>query len=314
MYTAKCIIKDNIGNTIGAIVLDENNKEHIVRTSDILEFKNTGNKFQNTIIDSKGFIRAKNGKLPIIVAKNKKINAVENREIQQANKLIKTNIIKLYHGTKDDNLVPKYGIGKSNNDYGRGFYTTPDKELGKEWAYSDYTSGHKHYCYEFELDLTGLKILDLTKLDIMHWLAELVTYRKVDSDDFQAVNLRINQLIKKYKLNTSGYDIIIGYRADDKYFQYVKNFIGSLLTISQLEMAIRLGDLGLQVFIKSEQAFKRLKQTDRIVVPEKYKLMYDKRVDKATREFGILMKEARRTRNSSNLLDGTILDILGRDD
>lgn len=229
-------------------------------------------------------------------------------------KLVKTNIIKLYHGTKDDNLVPKYGIGKSNNDYGRGFYTTPDKELGKEWAYSDYTSGSKHYCYEFELDLTGLKILDLTKLDTMHWLAELVTYRKVDSDDFQTVKFRISQIIKKYKLNTSEYDIIIGYRADDKYFQYVKNFVGSLLTMNQLEKAIRLGDLGLQVFIKSERAFKRLKQTNRIEVPEKYKIIYDKRIDKAAKEFGILMREARGTHNINNLIDGTILDILGRED
>lgn len=40
----------------------------------------------------------------------------------------------LYHGSNQDNLIPKFGYGKINNDYGRGFYTTPNKELAKEWA------------------------------------------------------------------------------------------------------------------------------------------------------------------------------------
>lgn len=35
----------------------------------------------------------------------------------------------LYHGNKDINMRPKYGVGKKNNDYGQGFYTTPDLKL-----------------------------------------------------------------------------------------------------------------------------------------------------------------------------------------
>lgn len=33
------------------------------------------------------------------------------------------NPIKLYHGNKDANMVPFYGKGLKDNDYGRGFYT-----------------------------------------------------------------------------------------------------------------------------------------------------------------------------------------------
>ena len=40
----------------------------------------------------------------------------------------------LYHGSQVENFTPIYGLGNDTHDYGRGFYTTADKELGKEWA------------------------------------------------------------------------------------------------------------------------------------------------------------------------------------
>lgn len=42
--------------------------------------------------------------------------------------------MKLYHGSQVRDFVPTYGLGNDTHDYGRGFYTTADKELGKEWA------------------------------------------------------------------------------------------------------------------------------------------------------------------------------------
>ena len=42
--------------------------------------------------------------------------------------------MKLYHGSQVKDFVPTYGLGNDTHDYGRGFYTTADKELGKEWA------------------------------------------------------------------------------------------------------------------------------------------------------------------------------------
>ena len=40
----------------------------------------------------------------------------------------------LYHGSLDLIKKPVFGYGKTNNDYGLGFYCTQNLELAKEWA------------------------------------------------------------------------------------------------------------------------------------------------------------------------------------
>ena len=42
--------------------------------------------------------------------------------------------ITIYHGSQQIVEVPKYGVGKTYNDYGQGFYCTENIELAKEWA------------------------------------------------------------------------------------------------------------------------------------------------------------------------------------
>ena len=37
----------------------------------------------------------------------------------------------IYHGSQQIVEVPKFGIGKTYNDYGQGFYCTEDIELAK---------------------------------------------------------------------------------------------------------------------------------------------------------------------------------------
>ncbi len=69
-------------------------------------------------------------------------NAAEYSEIRSARKLLNNEIITIYHGNKVENMVPTYGFGGTNNDYGRGFYTTPSIELAKEWAWGTYTAGN----------------------------------------------------------------------------------------------------------------------------------------------------------------------------
>ena len=52
--------------------------------------------------------------------------------------------------------------------------------------------------------------------------------------------------------------MIIGYRADDSYFDYAEAFLNNSISVSQLANAMRLGKLGEQIVIKSEHAFKCL--------------------------------------------------------
>ena len=47
---------------------------------------------------------------------------------------METLAIDLWHGSSRVIKHPEYGLGKPNNDYGRGFYCTRSVELAKEWA------------------------------------------------------------------------------------------------------------------------------------------------------------------------------------
>lgn len=179
---------------------------------------------------------------------------LEQSEILSVSKLLSDNTLTLYHGTKDVNLVPDYNFNNSDNDYGKGFYTTPYPELGREWAYASYTHDNNGYLYKYEINIEGLNILDLTQLDSMHWLAELLYNREIDTEDREALQDTINSVISKYKLNTKDYDIIIGYRADDSYFTYATDFVSGTIYRDTLETALRNGNLGIQVFYKKSKS------------------------------------------------------------
>ena len=42
--------------------------------------------------------------------------------------------MKLYHGSSAESFKSAFGLGRDDHDYGRGFYTTADIDLAREWA------------------------------------------------------------------------------------------------------------------------------------------------------------------------------------
>lgn len=164
----------------------------------------------------------------------------------------------IYHGSKDIIEKPEFGKGNKKNDYGLGFYCTENVELAKEWACSNNeTNG---YANQYEIDLSAYKVLDLReeKYSILNWMALLLKFRTFD------VNTPISAQAKEYILenfyvNVEEYDVIIGYRADDSYFSFAKDFISNTISVGQLAEAMRLGDLGIQIVLKSKRAFDTVK-------------------------------------------------------
>ena len=164
---------------------------------------------------------------------------------------METASIELWHGSSHVIKHPEYGLVKPNNDYGRGFYCTRSVELAKEWACSENIDG---YCNQYEMDLSKLKVLHLAEYTILHWLALLVTYRKIRvSSPIQQRSM--DWLKKNDLLDLSEYDVVIGYRADDSYFSFARAFIGNEISLNQLSYAMRLGKLGEQIVLKSPAAF-----------------------------------------------------------
>lgn len=164
----------------------------------------------------------------------------------------------IYYGSKDLIKKPIYGIGNPKNDYGLGFYCTENLELAKEWACSNNETNGYANIYEIHLD--NYKVLDLRKKEytILNWLALLLKFRTFDINKPIASQAK-DFIIKNYLINTDNYDIIIGYRADDSYFSFAKDFINNTITLEQLSKAMQLGDLGTQIVLKSKKAIESLK-------------------------------------------------------
>lgn len=164
----------------------------------------------------------------------------------------------IYHGSKNLIKKPIYGIGNPKNDYGLGFYCTENLELAKEWACSNNETNGYANIYEIHLD--NYKVLDLRKKEytILNWLALLLKFRTFDINKPIASQAK-DFIIKNYLINTDNYDIIIGYRADDSYFSFAKDFINNTITLEQLSKAMQLGDLGTQIVLKSKKAIESLK-------------------------------------------------------
>lgn len=270
-------------NHIGYVIMDEDEK--------IKEIYFHDNKLElSTIskVDSAKWLR-----------KITKPSSVQNRDIIEAVSL--SSEVVLYHGNKNKDLMPVFGKGRYDNDYGQGFYTTADKNLGMEWAYSRFTKGETGYLHSYHYSMNGLNVLDLTTLDSMHWLAELLANRQIDlSEDVDGfLQDTVNDVLKYYKIDSSFYDVIIGYRADDSYFSYAMDFISGLIAKETLDSAFHLGNLGLQVFIKSEKAFERLHSSKHFCeeVNPRYANFYAKRDSNARKDYASMKRNPARVKH-----------------
>lgn len=192
--------------------------------------------------------------------------------------------MRLFHGSNEIIEKPRFGFGKATNDYGRGFYCTEHMELAREWACPKMADG---FVNSYELDFTGLAILDLNDpgLSVLHWLCLLVQNRPVRLDSPVEV-AGANWLKAHYSIDTEPYDVIRGYRADDSYFSFVRAFLANGISFEQLSRAMRLGNLGEQIMVKSEKAFNSLAFDGYEVVPwDVYNVRRRKRDEEARAEF-----------------------------
>lgn len=179
----------------------------------------------------------------------------------------------LYHGTSDKVVSPFFGGGNDKHDYGRGFYLTENIDLAKEWAVSK-PNELNGWVHKFEFDYDGLKILDFQEKPILSWLAELMKHR--DAANSKRYRVLAARFIDKYGIDTREYDVIKGWRADASYFYIAKEFVKDNIDVEILEQLLYLGGLGIQYCIKSELAYKRLKEINEELVSVDYREFNDK--------------------------------------
>lgn len=207
----------------------------------------------------------------------------------------------IYHGSKNIIQVPEYGKGKPYNDYGLGFYCTEYIDLAKEWACDD---KHGGYANKYILDMSGLKILDLSNKEycILHWLSILLKNRQFTIDN-EFANSAKEYILKNFHVETEEYDIIKGYRADDSYFSYARDFLQNTISVRRLSQVMKLGN---QIVLISPKAFSQIKFIGYEEAPQKIHFPLRKKRDELARLSYLTDKKG----NGFDLNDLLMIDII----
>ena len=99
-------------------------------------------------------------------------------------------------------------------------------------------------------------------------------------------------LIDNFSVNVNAFDLIMGYRADDSYFDYAESFLNNGISVEQLAGAMKLGKLGEQIVVKSKFAFSNLKYEGfNVAEKDRYYVLRKARDDKANQLYVKMLEE-----------------------
>ena len=199
--------------------------------------------------------RWENGKtIPNRMAQTQLYNFCKERELDVVEIIVnakeytdENHKLVLYHGSKkgiDGDIAP---ISRGECDFGKGFYmgTTTLQPL------TLVCNEDKPKFYAVELDTTDLKVLTV---DIgMDWAMLIAYYRK------EMESAKGTPVYEKYAHMADGYDLIIGYIANDRMYTELSRFFNRTLTDVALINCLSALDLGKQYVAISEKACKQIK-------------------------------------------------------
>jgi hypothetical protein len=229
---------------------------------------------------SAGYRVRRNGRLQLKEISHVEADKIISRSKEEANKntiVDKNRIVSvgsirpkgklIYHGTFNREMVPKYEFGKEDSDFGRGFYTTEDLSMGKEWACqtSNMSVGYVHF---FDLvmpkDCVYLDLTTGSSLEqALKWLDVILRFRM--SKEFKTsgrLKARYDELHIRFGVNIDNCDITEGWRADDKYFVFAKQcFIGAI-SLEGLAQSMQFGGMGKQVVLHSKRSYSMISRVE----------------------------------------------------
>ena len=199
--------------------------------------------------------RWENGKtLPNRMAQTQIYNFCKERAIDVAQLIIDTkayadanNKLVLYHGSKkgiNGEIAP---VSRDECDFGRGFYMGTNTLQPLTLVCNE----DKPKFYTVELDMAGLKVL--TVEISMDWAMLIAYYRK------EMESAKGTAIYEKYAHMADGYDVIIGYIANDRMYTELSRFFNRTLTDVALINCLSALDLGKQYVAISEKACKQIK-------------------------------------------------------
>ena len=157
----------------------------------------------------------------------------------------------VYHGSKKGLQGRIEPISRESCDFGKGFYLGTDLAQPLTLICDE----DKSVLYTMKLDLTELKVL---KVEMNLEWAMLIAYYRGYLDEVKGSNI-----YKKYEKKADGYDVILGYIANDRMYRVMKSFFEKEITDIALIHSLSALDLGRQYVCKTQKACDRLEIIDK---------------------------------------------------
>lgn len=151
-----------------------------------------------------------------------------------------------YHGSKKGISGGIAPISREECDFGQGFYmgTTTLQSLTLVCA------EERPRLYTVAFDFSGLKVLEV---EIgMDWAMLIAWHRK------QMEKVKGTPIYEKYAHLADGYDVIVGYIANDRMYTELARFFNGTITDTALLKSLAVLDLGKQVVAITQKACDRI--------------------------------------------------------
>ena len=156
------------------------------------------------------------------------------------------NNIILYHGSKSGIEGKIRPASRATCDFGRGFYTEPNKIQAEQIA----SIGDNPHGYKVSFNSQGLKIYKFEN-DI-DWALFIAKNRRIEElDDYPKV--------KNYLQKFNGYDLYIGTIADDIYANTIPMFFNNSITLQTLIRCLDVCEFGNQYVFATQKACNSVK-------------------------------------------------------
>lgn len=149
---------------------------------------------------------------------------------------IELDTMELYHTGFDEIREPDIRRGRSNADFGQGFYLSPDRAFSRRWATS--REGMNTYQNAYTLVLDGLDVKRFSRDE--DWYAYIFANRAGQPDSL------------------ADFDVIIGPIANDTLYDTGGILTSGFLAPAQALAVLKCGPAYEQVVIKSERAAAQL--------------------------------------------------------
>ena len=201
-----------------------------------------------------------------------------------------------YHGSKKGIIGDIAPISRAECDFGQGFYmgTSTLQPLSLVCAED------KPKFYTVEFDLSGLKVL-VVEIG-MDWAMMIAYYRK------QMEKVKGTPIYEKYAHFADGYDVIVGYIANDRMYTELARFFNGTITDVALHKCLSVLDLGKQYVAITQKACDQIKILEErdLYLLERLALQ-DKSVERRTEGIALADEVVKQYRREGQFFD----EILG---